>query len=189
MDPWRLPSVFSQFGQLSNSDTEEEEEKTNYLEWEALCYTTATTLVYYSEMYIHKQPCHTSIRSGSQLIHEILTGNETRCYQDFRMYKSTFYNLCADLVHRYGLVCTSGMSVYEEVGMFLMTCAHGVGNRLIQEMFNHSSETISRHFHSVLQAVNRLAADIIKSVWNYATGVGYHTPQNPRYLPYFKVSI
>ncbi|KAK1395266.1 hypothetical protein POM88_014322 [Heracleum sosnowskyi] len=56
-------------------------------------------------------------------------------------------------VERYGLVPTRGMSKYEEVGMFLMTVAHGTGNRLMQEMFNHSGETISRHFHSVLEAI------------------------------------
>ncbi|XP_033512881.1 uncharacterized protein [Nicotiana tomentosiformis] len=36
------------------------------------------------------------------------------------------------------------MSVCEELGMFLMLCAHGAGNRLVQEIFQHSGETIHR---------------------------------------------
>lgn len=123
MDSWRISSVFSQYGQspnVNNSDRsnedddeeEEEDEETNYLEWQALCLTTASTLVYYYEMYIHKEPCHYSIHTGSKLIKEILEGNETRCYQDFYMYKSRFYRLCVDFVNQYGLVPTPEMTVY-----------------------------------------------------------------------------
>ncbi|KAK6935291.1 hypothetical protein RJ641_035446 [Dillenia turbinata] len=78
------------------------------------------------------------------------------------------------------------MSIYEEVGIFLMTCAHGVGNRLIQEMFNHCGETIHRHFYRVLGVINKLAEDIIKPHPNYNDGVGYHMSQNKKYLPFFK---
>ena len=159
------------------------------MEWQAVCTAAAYTLVYYYDTFVHKEPCRTSIRTGSILIHEILNGNEARCYQDFCMNKVTFVTFCQTLVERYGLVATRGMSEYEEVGMFLMTVAHGSGNRLMQEMFNHSGETISRHFHSVLQAVCKLASDIITPASNYNTGVGYHTPQHGRYHPFFEVSL
>ncbi|KAJ9552300.1 hypothetical protein OSB04_016345 [Centaurea solstitialis] len=36
-----------------------------------------------------------------------------------------------------------------------------------QESFNHSLETISRHFHRVLKAVLKMSADIIKPTANY----------------------
>ncbi|KAK6917002.1 hypothetical protein RJ641_017753, partial [Dillenia turbinata] len=51
-----------------------------------------------------------------------------------------------------------------------MTCAHGVGNRLIQEMFNHSGETVYEHFHRVLGVINKLAKDIIKPHPHYNDG-------------------
>ena len=171
-----------------DEEGDQEESDDSLLEWKAVCTAAAYTLVYYYKTYVHKQPCHTSVRTGAKLIDEILRGNETRCYQDFRMTKKIFVTFCRTLVESYGLVRTQGMSEYEEVGMFLMTVAHGSGNRLMQEMWNHSGETISRHFHSVLKAICRLASDIIKPTHNYNAGAGYHTPQHARYHPYFEVS-
>jgi hypothetical protein len=49
------------------------------------------------------------------------------------------------------------MIVEEMVAMFLVIVGHGVGNRMIQERFQHSGETVSRHFHRVLHGVgNRM---------------------------------
>ncbi|KAK6935067.1 Harbinger transposase-derived nuclease domain, partial [Dillenia turbinata] len=115
-----------------------------------------------------------------------MTGNETRCYQAFRMTRIVFIDFCLDLQYNYGLNPIRGMSIYEEVIIFLMTCAHGVSNRLIQEIFYHSGETVHRHFHQVLGVINKLAKDIIKPHPHYNDGVGYHMPQNKKYLHFFK---
>lgn len=90
---------------------------------------------------------------------------------DFRMTKSIFLDFCCGLTEKYGFSLTRGMFVPELVGIFFMICAHGARNRLIQEMFNHYGETISRQFHRVLVAVNRLVVDIIKPHPNYNAGV------------------
>nr|XP_009799802.1 PREDICTED: uncharacterized protein LOC104245816 [Nicotiana sylvestris] len=96
--------------------------------------------------------------------------------------------LCV-ITDNYGLQPTRGMSVYEKLGMFLIICAHGAGNRLIQEIFQYSGETIHRHFHSVLKSISELARDIIRPHLNYNDGVGDHKPYNRRYLPFFKDCI
>ncbi|GAA0170526.1 hypothetical protein LIER_43878 [Lithospermum erythrorhizon] len=70
-----------------------------------------------------------------------------------------------------------------------MTCAHGVGNRIIQKIFNYPGETVHRHFHRVLVAMNKLAIDVIKPHPNYNDGVGYHKTRNERYLSFFKDCI
>ncbi|KAL0374179.1 UNVERIFIED_CONTAM: hypothetical protein Sradi_3333600 [Sesamum radiatum] len=124
------------------------------------------------------------MRTGHQFLEEVLHGHEIRCYQAFRLVKSVFLDLCHELTHKYDLQPTRGMSVYEEVGIFLMICAHGVDNRLMQEIFNHSGETISRHFHRVLKVVGKLANDIIRPHTEYNEGKGYHRPQH-RYKPFF----
>uniref|UniRef100_A0A1S4DC76 Nuclease HARBI1 n=1 Tax=Nicotiana tabacum TaxID=4097 RepID=A0A1S4DC76_TOBAC len=103
--------------------------------------------------------------------------------------KSVFLDLSKDLTDKYGLKPTREMSVYEELGMFLMICAHGAGNRLVQEIFQHSGETTYRHFHSVLNAIGKLARDIIQPHPSYNDGVGDHKPCNQRYLPFFKDCI
>ncbi|KAL0291684.1 UNVERIFIED_CONTAM: hypothetical protein Sradi_7017000 [Sesamum radiatum] len=125
------------------------------------------------------------MRTGHQFLEEVLHGHEIRCYQAFRLVKSVFLDLCHELTHKYDLQPTRGMSVYEEVGIFLMICAHGVDNRLMQEIFNHSGETISRHFHRVLKVVGKLANDIIRPHTEYNEGKGYHRPQHQRYKPFF----
>nr|XP_018627578.1 uncharacterized protein LOC108945806 [Nicotiana tomentosiformis] len=158
-------------------------------EWDALCVITGKCILMYYEKYICKVPCRTSKRTGYIFIQEILHGNETRCYENFRLRKSVFVNLCQDLTDKYGLQPTRGMSVYKKLGMFLMICAHGAGNRLIQEIFQHSGETIHRHIHSVLKSIGELARDIIRPQLNYNDGVGDHKPYNRRYLPFFKDCI
>ena len=61
-----------------------------------------------------------------------------------------------------GLESTRKMTIEEMVAMFLMVIGHGAGNQMIQERFQHSRETISRHFHQVLMACLKLAMVIIK---------------------------
>ena len=112
-----------------------------------------------------------------------------RCYQDFRMNKVLFVSLCNILVERYGLVPTRGMSQYEAVSMFLMAVAHRTSNRVIQEMFNHSEETISRHFYYVLEAQCRMTRDYITPASNYNNGSKLHKTQQSKYYPHFKVII
>jgi len=172
---------------LLNDENEEEETQENK-ERMALCRIACKSILIYYEKYICKEPCRTSKRTGNIFIQEILHENETRCYENFRLRKSVFLDLSKDLTDKYGLKPTRGMSVYEELGMFLMICAHGAGNRLVQEIFQHSGETIHRHFHSVLKAIGKLARDIIQPHPSYNDGAGDHKPCNQRYLPFFKVS-
>ncbi|XP_073152238.1 uncharacterized protein [Henckelia pumila] len=154
-------------------------------EWLIVSKVTALSILTYFDTYIHKVPCRTSDRTGNKFIEEVLNGYEIRCYQDFRLTKPVFLDLCHELTQKYELYPTRGMSIYEEVGIFLMTCAHGTDNRLLQEIVNHSGETISRHFHRVLKVVGKLVEDIIKSHSEYNEGKGYHMPQHQRYKPFF----
>jgi hypothetical protein len=134
-----------------------------------------------------RRPCRTSSRTGEIFIHEVLNGHPRRCYEDFRLDIPVFRKLCADLSESYGLKPTRHICIEESVGMFLFTLAHGCGNRLTQETFNHSGETVSRHFHTVLKAVLNLSADIIKPNANYNENVPTHILTNSRYYPMFKV--
>ncbi|KAG8379759.1 hypothetical protein BUALT_Bualt07G0122800 [Buddleja alternifolia] len=190
MEPWKVKDYASteswSFKDCAlvqqNIPDDEKDEHTIHenMEWLILCQLTATSILTYVENYIHKVPCRTSIRTGHKFIEEILNGHGMRCYQDFRLTKPVFMELCRELTYKYGLQPTRAMSIYEEVGIFLMMCAHGVDNRLMQEIFNHSGETISRHFHRVLKVIGKLAGDIIKPHPNYNDGEGYHKPQHCR---------
>jgi hypothetical protein len=75
-----------------------------------------------------------------------------------------FIYLCIELKERYHLRDIRKFTVEELVAMFLNTLGHGFKNRIVQERFQHSRETISRHFTRVLMAVSRMAIDIINVV-------------------------
>nr|KAJ0190582.1 hypothetical protein LSAT_V11C800418470 [Lactuca sativa] len=134
-------------------------------------------------------PCHTSDRTGHMFIYEVLNGHPRRCYEMFRLHVLVFRQLCANLATNYGLQQTRNISIEESVGIFLMTLAHGCSNRFVQEFFNHSGETIHRHFHTVLEAVLKLSVDIIKPYANYNDDVPEYILNNPQYYPMFKDCI
>jgi hypothetical protein len=79
------------------------------------------------------------------------------------------------------------ISPEESFMMFMKVLAHSDRNRAIQDRFNHSGETISRHFGYVLDAITQLTPNVIKHP-GYTT-----TPpeiaNNPKYWPWFKVSL
>ena len=72
-----------------------------------------------------------------------------------------FYTLCTELVE-HGLKAINRTGVEEMVAMFLNMVGHGVDNKMIQERFQYSGETISRHFQKVLLACLRLSFKYIK---------------------------
>ncbi|KAL5851598.1 hypothetical protein ACOSQ3_006716 [Xanthoceras sorbifolium] len=99
-------------------------------------------------------------------IKEILEENDRRCHEQFRMEKHVFVKLC-DRLRSYGLTFTIGVRLEEIVGMFLMTLGHDVGNKIIQEQFQHSGKTVSKQFGIVFEKVIMLSFDEIRTPEDY----------------------
>ena len=112
--------------------------------------------------YVHKTPCMNSSQTGNIWLMEVLQGNDVRCYRMFRTNKDVFYRLSNDLQTNYGLKGSRRMNATEILGMFLHMLGHGVKNRLAQERFQHSGETVSRYFGAMLDIVCKMVVDIIK---------------------------
>jgi len=108
-----------------------------------------------------KKPRKTSELTGHARVKEVVQGNLTHCYEMFRMEKHIFHKVCTNLVD-HGLKPTKRIGVEEMVVMFLLVVGHGVGNRMIQERFQHSREIVSRRFHDVLIACLSLSIEYIK---------------------------
>ncbi|GMP27641.1 hypothetical protein CsSME_00003536 [Camellia sinensis var. sinensis] len=73
------------------------------------------------------------------------------------MPKHVFARLCATLVNEFGLYVRQrdhGLHIEESVAIFIHVLKN-LPNRELQERFQHSSETISRHFHNVLKAMKK----------------------------------
>ena len=170
-----------------SSDDIEEQMVDEDIEFTRLCGFAVKAIIHACTVRNIRTLVHTSDHTGHKFIHDILNGNDRRCYDMFRLHIPVFRQLCTDLASRYGLVKSRNTTTEESVAIFLITLAHGCSNRFLQEIFNHSGETIHRHFHLVLGAVLRMSADTIKPVDNYNDVVPDYILNNRRYYPMFKV--
>ena len=64
----------------------------------------------------------------------------------------------------HGLKGFRKISVEELVAMFLMILGYGFGNRMVQERFQHSKETISRYFIHILNTILEMTRVIINPI-------------------------
>ena len=161
---------------LSDFDSDSDDEKN-------LVITLA--LMEYDRLYLNKQPCRTSTLTGHEWVQEIIRGNPTRIYESLRMDKQTFSLLCSKLIEIGRLKSTKNVIVEEQVAMFLMTICHIDLTRDNAERFQHSTWTVSKYFHKVLKAVNRLAKRVITPPSMDTTPP--EIEHNSKYYPYFKV--
>ena len=150
-----------------------------------LAITGCHVAVTYDMKYIDKQPCRDSEQIGNMWLMDYLTGNETKCYEMFRMKSHVFLQLCNVLQHTYGLQHTRHIRPKDLVGICLMILGQGACHRLVQERFQHSGETIHRHFHRVLKRLNVMSMDIFKLFDPTFSAVPKHIQKNPLYMPHF----
>ncbi|KAL8488377.1 hypothetical protein ACS0TY_024598 [Phlomoides rotata] len=80
------------------------------------------------------------------------------CRDQLRMDRATFQKLCFILQSVCGLKSSSRVGVSEKVAMFLSILAHHTKNRCVKFAFKRSGQTVSKHFHAVLNIVLRLHA-------------------------------
>ena len=134
-----------------------------------------------------KEPCRNSILTGYGHIQIILNGNPIICHQLLRMEQHVFRRLCMYFREKMLLKDSKYVPVEEQLAMFMMVIAHAHTNRVIQDRFQHSGETIHRHFRQVLIAMMLFAKDMIKPP--PLDTVPKEILLNPRFEPYFKVLI
>lgn len=131
--------------------------------------------------------------TGQSYIEKILNyPNPERIRQVFRMPKETFLALCKWTTDRNLLSPTRatlsfpGISVEEQIAIFLKVVSENASNRTVQERFQHSGDTISRHFHSVLEALLVLYTNFVLFP---STAIPPEITKNPKMFPYFKDCI
>ncbi|KAL5726821.1 hypothetical protein ACHQM5_000073 [Ranunculus cassubicifolius] len=135
-----------------------------------------------------KIPCRDSILSGADFVKELLSeeAHPKCCQENFRMEKHVFWRF-VDLLERRGLlVHSSGVRIEEQLAIFMLKVGQNERNRLLQERFQHSGETISRHFNTVLNAIVPLAGDFFQPA---SPTTPLEILEDPRFYPYFKVNF
>ncbi|KAL9671412.1 hypothetical protein QQ045_008980 [Rhodiola kirilowii] len=138
---------------------------------------------YYYYNTLNKQSPRSLSYKGSDFVSEILNSPDDVCRDMLRMDKHVFQKLCDVLRQRSLLRDTSGMMIEEQLSIFLNIVGHNERNRVIQERFRHSGETISRYFNSVLKAIKSLSREFLEPP-------PFDTPsdilKSNRFYPYFK---
>ncbi|PSR88066.1 Nuclease [Actinidia chinensis var. chinensis] len=117
---------------------------------------------YYYYNSITKQPRRSESPSGTRFLNEVLTGEDDVCRDMFRMDKHVFHKLSDTLRQKGMLRDTPGVMIEEQLAIFLNIVGHNERNRVIQERFQHSGETISRHFNNVLKAIKSLSREFLQ---------------------------
>jgi len=150
---------------------------------------TASALALYYNTYIYKEPYIDSYNTGMRWLNELLHGYWTRCVNMFMMDATTFQSLCFQLENQYGLKASKRISVFEKVRMFLYTITLKASNKEVQEIFQHSGETVSMYFTKVLKSICSLVIDFIKPEHLDFLNIPREIANNLRYMPHFKVMI
>ncbi|CAL5413568.1 unnamed protein product [Camellia sinensis] len=135
--------------------------------------------------YVDRTPFHTSALTGRLWMQEMLTGREEAFWRNFRMPRDVFIKLCNTLVADFGLElpqCPHGIDVVESVGMFIYVL-RGFPSWDIEDRFQHSGETVWRHFKRVLRAMKEFTRAHCRPTRPQNSRHPYLESQ-PKYLPF-----
>ncbi|ETV87017.1 hypothetical protein H257_02028 [Aphanomyces astaci] len=89
-------------------------------------------------------------------VQEMMIGNHDAFVDSFRMSRETFLMLDDELVDKAGLQATRRISSVEQLAMFMYFAGHQATSANLQQRFQLSGETITRHLWRVLYAVKQL---------------------------------
>nr|KYP59498.1 Putative nuclease HARBI1 [Cajanus cajan] len=107
-----------------------------------------------------------------------------QCRHIICMGPMAFITLC-ERIRGTGLVKDAFRSIVEEqVAKFLHIVGHNVKNRYVSFFFHRSGQTVSRHFHNVLNAIIMFEGELL--VQPSRVDVQPYIQNNSRFYPYFK---
>ncbi|PPD91223.1 hypothetical protein GOBAR_DD11842 [Gossypium barbadense] len=95
-------------------------------------------------------------------VKRLVYASDETSIEQVRMNRTAFFKLCEMLESIGGLKSSRFMLVDEQVAMFLHIISHHLKNRVIKHHFRRSGKTVSKAFHSVLNAVIRLQDVLFK---------------------------
>ncbi|KAL8507904.1 hypothetical protein ACS0TY_018451 [Phlomoides rotata] len=97
-------------------------------------------------------------RISAQLrnMQDLVMVSDEDCKDQLRMDRAAFHKLCGLVKTIGGLKSSRNISVEEKVAMFLTILSHHTKNRCVKFQFKRSDQTVSKHFHHVLNCILRL---------------------------------
>ncbi|KAL8556984.1 hypothetical protein ACS0TY_004453 [Phlomoides rotata] len=89
-------------------------------------------------------------------MHDLVMVSNDDCKDQLQMDRSSFHKLCGLVKTIGGLKSSRNISVEEKMAMFFSILAHHTKNRCVKFCFKRSGQTVSKHFHHVLNCILRL---------------------------------
>lgn len=89
-------------------------------------------------------PHHTSVLTGEAWVLELLNGHPDRIHDSLGVKVEVFEAIVVVLVEHGFQRSRHGISVEQQLAIFLYICATGLGSRQVGERFQHSPTTITR---------------------------------------------
>ncbi|XP_008660607.2 protein ALP1-like [Zea mays] len=93
----------------------------------------------------------------------IYNSTDVECISMLRMKRAPFFALCTTFRERGLVTDREGVSVEEQVAMFLHVVGHNQRFRVVHQAFRRSIQTVHKHFHQVLYVVGELRKELIKA--------------------------
>lgn len=137
---------------------------------------------------VDRMPLHSGGEMGHQFIHRMLTGHHNLCKEQLRLSREIFISLVSVLRTQQLLVDGNGkhISIEEQLGISLYMLAKPASVRDAAERFQHSVRTISKYFHEVLKALEKLSTQIIRP-YQSLNEIPPEIQSSTKYWPFFKV--
>ncbi|XP_066311397.1 uncharacterized protein [Miscanthus floridulus] len=134
-----------------------------------------------------KRSEHTSEYTGAKKVKEILEGHENWCKSEFRIETRIFKETCNYLRHESLLRDTQGVTVEEQLGMFMYMISHNASNDRLKKAFQHSGETVLRHIRAVFNIIPTLTYRFL----NLPTSNQTHPKiaMDPRFWSFFRIVL
>ncbi|XP_030949419.1 uncharacterized protein LOC115973302 [Quercus lobata] len=139
----------------------------------------------YMQRHYDKQPMRTSALTGKAYMDEVTEGNQANCFEMFRMTPELLLHLVDELArHGYLRDGQGSVNATQAVAILLYVLGHNTRFRCVADRFQHSTETVCRHFRQTLRAVHHYAKHLIKPDQN-VTSLPEHLQVN-KYWPWFE---
>ncbi|KAJ9538787.1 hypothetical protein OSB04_031520 [Centaurea solstitialis] len=118
-------------------------------------------LYYIRSKRLKRKRDNTSRLTRRQFTNELLEGTDTQCIDLLRMNRVAFIQLSAHFKAKGWLTDSKHISVEEKMAIFLMIIGHNQRYRVVKNRFQHSTQTIHKSFHEVLDKMIEFAKEII----------------------------
>ncbi|XP_023732220.1 uncharacterized protein LOC111880040 [Lactuca sativa] len=99
--------------------------------------------------------------TGHQHTQELLHGTSTQCHDLMRLPREVYVFLCNHFRRNNWLQSSKHISIEEKMAMFLTPIAHNIWFRIIKRRFQHSTKTVHRCLHEVLNAMMIFTKEVI----------------------------